>query len=175
LSAGFGAGILAWFLISILLALTFLSRLFHFNPSLVIGSLLTGRYSPGTWWFGFFLLAVASGLVGIFYAFILGQCSSRTFLRLLSSAAVAFAQWLVTGVYLRTLFKEPAKLPDYIAQQDFFDFHADPGSAFVILILHLIYGIIIGLILHGALEVTPVDDLSRVRPDGLRHSVSETS
>lgn len=121
-----------------------IGRVFHVpvNLEALLGSLLTGKLSFGTWCLGLALhLGIGAGL-GMVYAFVLEAAFRRSSWAL--GVAVSVPHLVLAGVGLGLIAAIHPLLPDALVDPGMFMMDLGPPAFAGFVILHLVFGAIVG-------------------------------
>jgi hypothetical protein len=137
----FVAGMIGW---AVMVGLTILLRAVgatELNLNMIIGSLFTGQVSAGTWILGFVAGLIISGLIALIYAWAFeGMRKSNWRLGVIGGAIHAVIGGIVFGVLPSF---HPA-MPNLITPTGFFAANYGAVTAVGFVVLHLVYGAIVG-------------------------------
>ena len=135
------AGVLAGLVMTVLMALARASDLFAFNLERSFGELLLGSQGDAAWAVGLLIHLAASALFALIYA--------EGFRRVHAAgsrigAAFGVIQWLLIGVFIGIMPSLRPMLADTLSTPGPFAMNLGLFGFFFLLLVHLIYGAIVG-------------------------------
>lgn len=142
----FGYGVLGAFLMSALLALARWSGLTQFNLSMFLGSFITQEFTVGTWVLGFVWHLINGGVFAVAYCSIFKASGGATTGK---GTLLGFVHWLIYSLIMAVSSDFHPLIPSEIVEPGFFAINFGAFTAISGLVLHLIFGYIIGNGLEG--------------------------
>lgn len=142
------------------------------NPSLILGTLLTGEENQEAWLLGVAMLCGLGMLLGSYYAvgFVLAKRTG-----FLPGAVFGVLHWLVAGVALGLLTEVHPLSPGVLTLPGFFAIGERVSGALVFFLAHLVFGAVTGEAHSYAVrqrlspEGTRLADGSEEKPAPMRH------
>jgi len=137
----FVAGMIGW---AVMVGLTILLRAVgatELNLSMIVGALFTAQVSAGTWVLGFVAGLIISGLIALLYAWAFeGMRRSNWKLGVIGGAIHA----VIGGIFFGFMPLFHPAMPNIITPTGFFAANYGAVTAVGFVVLHLIYGAIVG-------------------------------
>lgn len=143
----FAYGALGAFTMTILLVLMRWVGLTQFNLSVFLGSMLTGNISTSSWAMGFSWHILNGGIFGLVYAGLFKWTGSASAGK---GTSFAFVHWLFFSVFMGVASSFHALIPAQIADPGYFALNYGVLTAITGLVLHLVFGFIVGNALEGS-------------------------
>jgi magnesium-transporting ATPase (P-type) len=148
----FGMGLFATVICSIFMATMRGSGWTTLDLETILGSLFTARLSHHTWWLGFSLSLFINGFVAYAYGFIF-RSAHRTGPAV--GAHLGFFHWLVSGFLIGLIPIFHPLIGEILPAPGFYVLATNPPTVLTFLILHLLYGSLLGWLFDRAsLRVT---------------------
>lgn len=156
--SAFFAGVISGLVMTILLAFARLIGLTMLNVEMALGSMLTEVLSLSTWFLGLGVHLVISGLIACLYAIGFEYLLSRA--NWIMGAGLAVIHLILGGLFLGTLgdwhpLMVPPPLPapaGYLMAPGIFALNFGQFTAIALVVVHLIFGAMVGSIYEEALE-----------------------
>ncbi|MGE0129052.1 MAG: DUF6789 family protein [Blastocatellales bacterium] len=144
----FGAGALGGLVMTILMALGRMMGMTEMNLEMALGSMMTQNISSATWVMGFIMHLVISGLIALIYAAGFEYVTHRS--NWLLGAGFGAIHTIIAGIVMgmmggiHPLMAPPPAPEGYLMAPGFFASNFGPMTVMAFIVLHLIYGAIVG-------------------------------
>ncbi|MFW6154194.1 MAG: hypothetical protein ACOC95_03160 [Planctomycetota bacterium] len=147
----FGAGVFGGLTLTVLLTLARLVGMTGMNLSMMMGAMFTQQFSVATWLLGFLVHLVVSGLIGIVYAWIFKLWGPANWWH---GLVIAIPHTLIAGLFLLAVPAINPAVPELLPAPGFMGAAYGAPSVVGFIILHLVYGTLVGVIYHGKPVIT---------------------
>ena len=142
----FGAGVAAGAAFTVLEWLARVAQLTSVNMSMVLGAMFTQDISTGTWILGFLVHLVVSGLIAIVYALVFKAWGPANWWH---GVVVAIPHTLLAGLFTVMMPVIHPAMPEMLPAPGFLAINFGVGTMILVILLHLVYGAIVGAIYHA--------------------------
>ena len=152
----FGAGVLGGLVMTILMALGRMMGMTTMNLEMALGSMLTQNLGSATWLMGFIMHLIISGLIALLYAAGFEYVTHRS--NWLLGASFGAIHTVIAGVVMgmmgniHPLMAPPPPPAGYLMAPGFFAANFGMMTALAFIMLHLIYGAIVGALYRVTAE-----------------------
>lgn len=141
----FYAGVFGGLIMGIIMMIAHYTDMTPLDMPMYQGSLMLGEISSMAWWVGMFSHLIISGLIAIVYAFGFVYFVEKA--NWVVGAVFGFIHWLIAGVFFGIMsFVHPLMQTNELASPGIFATNFGYFSIAAVLILHLIYGAVVGAI-----------------------------
>lgn len=149
LGRAFLAGVIGGMVMGMMLMVAHSSSMTPLNMAMYQGSMMLGETSSTAWWLGMFSHLMISGLIGIIYAVGFEYITKAS--SWLIGAGFGIVHWLIAGVFLgmMSMMHPLMQAGGELAPPGFFATNFGMFSIIAVLVLHVIYGAIVGLIYNS--------------------------
>ncbi len=145
----FVAGVVGGLVMGVIMMIAHSTGMTPLDMPMYQGSMMMGEVNPASWWLGMFSHLVISGLIAIVYAAGFVYLAKRA--DWIAGAAFGVIHWLVAGVFLAMMGGiHPLMQSGALEKPGIFAVNFGFVSIAAVLILHVIYGAIVGAIYSGA-------------------------
>lgn len=156
----FLAGVIGGAVMILIMIIARAAGMTEMNMAMVLGSMITQQTTAGTWALGFVMHLVISGLIALIYAAVFEAIRrSNWFLGLIGGAIHA----VIAGFVLLWMPAIHPLMPDTITAPGAFAINYGMTTAVAFVILHLIYGMIVGS-LYSPVNVPRLTTTEPTRP-----------
>ena len=145
LGKAFIAGVVAGLIMGIIMVIAHAVGMTPMNMPMYQGSLMTGEISTMSWWLGMFSHLIISGLIGIVYAIGFEYITKKS--GWLTGAIFGFVHWIIAGLFFGMMgAMHPLMQSGRLDAPGMFAVNFGIVSIVAVLMLHLLYGAIVGAI-----------------------------
>lgn len=141
----FIAGVIGGLVMGIIMMIAHSTEMTPMNMPMYQGSMMTGEVSSMAWWLGMFSHLIISGLIGLIYAAGFEYVTHAS--SWLIGTGFGVIHWLIAGVFLGMMgMMHPLMQSGKLDAPGFFAANFGMMSIIAVLVLHIIYGAVVGLI-----------------------------
>lgn len=145
LGKAFIAGVIAGLVMGIIMVIAHSTGMTPMNMPMYQGSMMTGEATSTAWWLGMFSHLIVSGLIALVYAVGFEYIAKKS--TWLIGAAFGFVHWIIAGIFLGMMSNiHPLMQDGRLDAPGFFAANFGSVSIVAVLLLHIIYGAIVGAI-----------------------------
>jgi len=148
-SSAFGAGIVGAVTMTILMVIARAMGLTTMNLEMMLGSMITSTFGTGTWVLGFAWHVINGGVFALIYAAGFKQYGKAN---VTLGAAFGFVHWIVAGIFMGLLPAMHPLIPVALSAPGYFAASTGVFNFFAELVMHLIYGGIVGAIYQDSAD-----------------------
>lgn len=140
----FFAGVIGGGVMTLLLWMARATGMTQMNLSMMMGAMFTQDVNATTWWVGFFMHLMISGLIGIVYGLVFEAWGASSWWR---GVVIAIPHIIVTGVFMWMLPMMHPAVPEHpqLIAPGFLAANYGAMTVIGVIVLHLIYGAIVGV------------------------------
>lgn len=152
----FIAGVIGGLVMGVIMMIAHSTGMTPMNMPIYQGSMITGETTPTSWMLGMFMHLMISGLIGIVYAAGFVYLAKRA--DWVVGAGFGVIHWLVAGVFFGMMgMMHSLMQTGELAKPGMFAVNFGLISIVAVLVLHVLYGAIVGAIYDQGLEVIDLD------------------